>query len=131
MFPEQGKQRKRFLTYAFDGILDKFRRDKAQAVLYPKIMSGYLVCQIIYGAVHSNSIFTPPVGTAFIWIPDGGIDGNFCPDLCPFRINAYLAQELAHPVLANFRAVDIKQYGKSAATFGILVFCIFSHVLVF
>ena len=94
-------------------------------------MSGYLVCQIIYGAVHGDGILAASVSPSFFRIPNVWIDGHFSPYLYPFRINAHLAQELTHPVLAYFRAVDIKQYGKSAATFGILVFCIFSHVLVF
>ena len=131
MFPEESQQGKRFLTDTLDGILYKFRRDEAQTVLYTVIMSGNLACQVIYGAVHGNGILTPPIGTTFFRIPDSGIDRDFGPYLCPFGINAHLAQQLAHPVLAHFRAIDIKQYGKSAAPFGVLFFCILFHILAF
>ena len=60
-------------------FLTKFRRDKAQAVLYPKIMSGYLVCQIIYGAVHSNSIFTPPLARPLSGFQMVGLTETFVP----------------------------------------------------
>ena len=92
MLPEQGKQGKWFLPDAFDCILDKFRCNEPQTVLYPVVMSGYLVCQVIYGAVHRNCIFTPSVGASFVGIPNRGIDGYFGSYLCPFGIDAYLAQ---------------------------------------
>ena len=129
MLPEESQQGKRLLSDTFDCILDQFCRDETQAVLYPIIMSGYLACQVIYGAVHSNGILASSICTPFLRIPDSRIDRYFGTYLSPFGIDAHLAQQLAHPVLAYFCTVDIKQQGKCAAAFGILFLNILFHIL--
>ena len=92
MLPEESQQGKRFLSDTLDCILNQFRRDETQAVLYPLIMSGNLACQVIYGAVYCNGILASSVSTPFLRIPDGRIDRNLGSYLCPFCINAHLAQ---------------------------------------
>ena len=56
------------------------------------VMSGNIAGQVVYGTVHGDGILTPSVGTPFLRIPDGGIDRHFGPYLCPFGIDAHLAQ---------------------------------------
>ena len=92
MLPEKSQQGKRFLSDTLDCVFDQFSRDEPQAVSYPLIMSGNLTCQVIYGTVHGNGILAPSVGTAFLRIPDTRIDRDFGSYLCPFGINAHLAQ---------------------------------------
>lgn len=115
MFPEKGQQGERLLAGALEGVLHQLRRDEAQAVPYPVVMPGYLPREVVYGTVHDGRILAASVGASLFRIPDGGIDGHFRSDLFAFRINAHLAQQLARPVLACFRAVDIEQYRKCAA----------------
>ena len=89
------------------------RRDRSAASLD-------FLRQRVDGAVYLTGIADATVGTPRRGIPDCRVYRDFRSDLRCLGVDAHLAQELAQAVLADFRAVDIEQYGKRAAAFYVL-----------
>ena len=85
----------------------------------------YVFAHLIPGLYTSATcIFS--AGNSFRWVRD-----TLCADLLPFGIYADFAQQLAGPVLADFRAVDIEQYRKGAAVLYVIVVSILFHIVTY
>ena len=74
VLPEKGEQGKRFLSDALHRILYQFRRDEAEAVLYPPVMSLNFGGQVVYGPVHDHGVCAAAVGASLLRVPNGRID---------------------------------------------------------
>ena len=122
MFPKQSQKGQRFLSDAFHGILHQFGRYEAERQIDSLVMRLDFLCQCVDGAVYLVGIAAAAVGTPCRRIPDCGVYRDFRSDLCRFGVDTHLTQELAQAVLADFRAVDIKQHGERAAAFHIILF---------
>lgn len=127
VLPEKGQQGKRLLTDSQHGILYLLRRDESKAVLYPSVMLPDFPGQIVYGAVDSDGILAASVSPSLFRIPYARIDRNFRSYLFPFCVYAYLAQQLARSVLADFGAVYVEQYCECTATPYFSIVCISFH----
>ena len=95
------------------------------------IVVGNLSGEFVDGSVYRYGIFTATIGTPRFGIPDVRVYGNLSADLFPFGIYTHLTQELTCAILAYFRAVNVKQYGKGTSALCILVISIISHKLSF
>lgn len=124
MLPEKSQEGKRLLSNSHHGVLYLFRGDESQAVLYPPVMLFDFFSQIIYGPVDGKGIHTASISPSIFRIPYGWVDGYFCAYLFPLGIYAYLAQQLARSVLADFRAVYVNNIAN-------VLRCLISVLLVF
>lgn len=122
VLPKQCQQGQRLLSDAFHGILHQFGRYEAEQQIDSLVVRLDFLRQCVDGSVHLVGIAAAAVGTPCRWVPDGRIYRDFRPNLRRFGVDTHLAQELAQAVLADFRAVDIKQHGERAAAFHIILF---------
>ena len=108
VFPEQGQQRERLLSYAFYGVLHQFRRDEAEVVANPPIVGFDLFGQQVDGPIYFAGVGTPAVRASCLRIPQRRFDGGFDTYMSRFGVDADFAQELAGAVLADFSSIDIE-----------------------